>query len=721
MESQFTVEGQGSLLEASVEEEALTVLHYEQQITELLVVIAELNRKIDRLTMSTIREEDEYLDTFSDLSDTPYVENNSFLCPDLGQPTVSDCPGQPCQTSGSTGEPSELAHKLQQVLTELEETVRTRRTEIPQLCADPAEEEQSALTHWQLVTQTIEEVERELGVDLSPELQEERSQWEAELDCLREKNQHLSDQLIQKDQELWQTSTALSGIQQERDKLQLKADDLLSCLQSLQRNVTISPPPSPVPSIAETGKAGSNPVNTQPQAFVNNDPGFMVQSLIQDRSGIQDIFQLLCTYGSNVTRGRIQDSEREVDQLKNCIDEWKGHNEQLSRVLQECKTDCERLSMLLGSLESNDTALHLALQYSEECIDIYDMLLAEVETNGSSMQSQISEALANWCVDKDGRLGRKDPEGLPGTVGGKLIENVHGIESLTIDCQHQDSSVHTQHSIIGEPEGDNVAHRLKGDIAKLRGSYAAVMQTVLEVGDTPPHLKRYCEGTSRSHEAGAAAQGLLVPGISVHSPRTVRQHKMEKKEVLQELMTVRDEMTWLKGQLSWAKKEKRDLEQMLRSQESQEEGAILILTHWQAERDVSLHPTTACSKEETAPEPNVFAMASDQLESELTAASVRENQLRERIEALVTSLEKLLRRNHVQKVQSEELASELRKTYSNMLTAYRNAKRKYESQLKKLESQAKTMCERQAAQIQALDEKLTCLQEALDHANGTPL
>eukprot|EP00061_Rhincodon_typus_P006936 g28081.t1 len=130
-----------------------------------------------------------------------------------------------------------------------------------------------------------------------------------------------------------------------------QADDLLSCLQSLQQNVTISPAPSPLPSIMDLGKAGSNPVNTEPQAFVNNikeavsdccefacngmicpfswysivnkqldvdimDPGFVVQSLIQDRSGIQDIFQLLCTYGSNVTRGRIQDSEREADQLR---------------------------------------------------------------------------------------------------------------------------------------------------------------------------------------------------------------------------------------------------------------------------------------------------------------------------------------------------------------------------------------------------------------------
>ncbi|XP_060702134.1 colorectal mutant cancer protein-like isoform X1 [Hemiscyllium ocellatum] len=724
------MEGPDCLLDVKTEtppeEEALTVLHYEEQITELLVVIAELNRKIDRLTVSTIREEDEYLDTFSDISDSLYFENNTCLHPDPSQPTVSNCPGQPCQLPGSAGEPGELPQKLQQVLTELEETVRICRTEIPLCCADPGEEEQSALAHWSLVTQTIEEVEQELGVDLSPELQEERSQREAELDCLREKNQHLSDQLVQKDQELWRVSSALAGIQQDRDKLQLKADDLLSCLQSLQQNVTTSPPPSPFPSIMDTGTTGCSTINTELQALGNNDPGLMVERLIQsfqDCSGIQDIFQFLCRYGSNVSRVRIQDSGREADQLRNCIDEWKSRNEQLSRVLKECKGDCEWLSMLLGRLESNDTALRLALQYSEECVDVYGLLLAEVQTKGSSLETEISEAQANRCVDRGGRFGRKDMEGLLGEGGGEAAEDVHSIDLPNTDHHHQGPTEYTQRSLAGELEGDNTTNHLRGDIVRLRGSHAAVMRTVLEVGDIPAHLKRYGEGMSQSWESGAAVRGLLVPGISAQSPRTVRQHKMEKKEVLQELLTVRDEMAWLKGQLGWVKREKRDLEQRLRLQKSQEEAAILLLAHWQAERDDCLQqqPTPVCSKEETAPEPDVLTMASDQLESELTAVSTRQNELRERAEVLVTSLEKLLRSNHTQKVQSEELASELRKTYSNMSTAYRNAKRKYENQLRKLESQASTMCERQATQTQALEEKVTCLRKVLEHANGTPL
>ncbi|XP_061428266.1 colorectal mutant cancer protein-like [Lethenteron reissneri] len=43
-------------------------LRYEERITELHSVIAELNKKIDRLQGSTIREEDEYLEQESELS-----------------------------------------------------------------------------------------------------------------------------------------------------------------------------------------------------------------------------------------------------------------------------------------------------------------------------------------------------------------------------------------------------------------------------------------------------------------------------------------------------------------------------------------------------------------------------------------------------------------------------------------------------------------------------
>lgn len=45
------------------------------------------------------------------------------------------------------------------------------------------------------------------------------------------------------------------------------------------------------------------------------------------------------------------------------IEHLKSQNDLLTITLEECKSNAERMSMLVGKYESNATALRLALQY----------------------------------------------------------------------------------------------------------------------------------------------------------------------------------------------------------------------------------------------------------------------------------------------------------------------------------------------------------------------
>ncbi|ETE57739.1 Colorectal mutant cancer protein, partial [Ophiophagus hannah] len=66
-----------------------TTLRYEERITELHSIIAELNKKIDRLQGTTIREEDEYSELRSELSQSQHEVNDDSHSMDQDQTSAS--------------------------------------------------------------------------------------------------------------------------------------------------------------------------------------------------------------------------------------------------------------------------------------------------------------------------------------------------------------------------------------------------------------------------------------------------------------------------------------------------------------------------------------------------------------------------------------------------------------------------------------------------------
>lgn len=116
---------QSHLLREHEDSQERTTLRYEERITELHSIIAELNKKIDRLQGTTIREEDECSDLRSDLSHSQHEANEDSRSMDQDQ--TSGPENQSMLVSVDVDTCSDLNSELQRVLTGLENVVCGRK------------------------------------------------------------------------------------------------------------------------------------------------------------------------------------------------------------------------------------------------------------------------------------------------------------------------------------------------------------------------------------------------------------------------------------------------------------------------------------------------------------------------------------------------------------------------------------------------------------------
>ena len=106
----------------------------------------------------------------------------------------------------------------------------------------------------------------------------------------------------------------------------------------------------------------------------------LVQS-VQDGSSTQEMLQTLNQCGNKVSENRIKEFEIEKERLQSKIDHIKSQNDLLTLTLEESKAHCDRMSVLIGKYESNNTILHLALSFSDQAHEAYEALNSLLQTD----------------------------------------------------------------------------------------------------------------------------------------------------------------------------------------------------------------------------------------------------------------------------------------------------------------------------------------------------
>ncbi|XP_074788763.1 colorectal mutant cancer protein isoform X2 [Athene noctua] len=755
-----------------------TTLRYEERITELHSIIAELNKKIDRLQGTTIREEDEYSELRSELSQSQHEVNEDSRSMD--QNSVSVPENQSTMVTADMDNCSDLNSELQRVLTGLENVVCGRKKSSCSLSVAEVDRHIEQLTtaseHCDLAIKTVEEIEGVLGRDLYPNLSEERSRWEKELAGLREENESLTAMLCSKEEELNRTKATMNAIREERDRLRRRVRELQTRLQSVQATGPSSPSrltsanrpinPStgelstssssndiPIAKIAERVKLSK----TRSESSSSDRPvlGSEISSIgvsstvaehlahsLQDCSNIQEIFQTLYSHGSAISESKIREFEVETERLNSRIEHLKSQNDLLTITLEECKSNAERMSMLVGKYESNATALRLALQYSEQCIEAYELLLALAESEQSLILGQFRAAGVGSVGDQTGDENitqmlkrahdcRKTAENaakallmkLDGSCGGAYAItgcSVQPWESLSSNS-HTSTTSSTASSCDTEFTKED-EQRLKDYIQQLKNDRAAVKLTMLEL------------------------ESIHIDPLSYDvKPRGDSQRlDLENAVLMQELMAMKEEMAELKAQLYLLEKEKKALELKLSTREAQEQAYLVHIEHLKSEveeqkeqRMRSLSSTSSGSKDKLGKECNdgtatpatpltlaeLRPYDESELTAELTNALRREKKLKARVQELVSALERLTKSSEIRHQQSAEFVNDLKRANSNLVAAYEKAKKKHQNKLKKLESQMMAMVERHETQVRMLKQRIALLEEenSRPHTNETSL
>ncbi|XP_049785034.1 colorectal mutant cancer protein isoform X1 [Schistocerca cancellata] len=714
-------------LVAETEERAeLQAQRYEERLTELHSVIAELTRKIERQRSLVIREEedviseneneDQDLSRDAEGSTTNLVDDSELQDPDrtIGDPDSSNSDNE--HQADNEEEPDEEACIVPDPPDEEDCTSGEPDT------TPLAEPEHSAVQQLQQQQQQQTEMEgegllsREAGTSCRSlqlaGLAEELAQQRAEAAALRER-------LERQGHELQQARASIATLRADRDRLRKKVREMEPkgspehrCLSSsptacTPNNLSVVPQDdTPVCKVAERVvlRKMDHHITGSQLASLGVCSTKVAETLVSE---LQEADLQELTHGEAAVRRQF---EVETERLNSRVEHLRAQNTVLALTLEDSKSQCDRLSLLLGKYESNATALRLALGYSDRAIEAYDVLVALLESELGLLLANCRAAGIGKFAGKDeskdsendaveiGSLLRRASENRRATetVARHLLARLEATlasNAINISTSPWEEYSHTTStSSSGECSewGQNEERRLRDHIGKLKAERSAVRATVVEL------------------ESCHAEPPSPRPPVSIAEARKL---DLETAVLMQELMAMREDKAELRARVYLLEKERASLELKLSSMDAHHAAQLATIQHLQSQLQETEQLLNSHSKEKR----KVITMDDnecvEEMTSELSEALRREARLKERLQELVSTLEKVSKNSEMRHQQSADLVNDLKKANSALVQTLERSKKKYQTRLKKLEQQMLAMVDRHASQVRTLKQRICILEE----------
>ena len=134
----------------------------------------------------------------------------------------------------------------------------------------------------------------------------------------------------------------------------------------------------------------------------------MFQHLSRDRASETPSTTSSLDRSSTEKEHKIKELELELERVSTRAEHLKSTNEVLDLTLEDSKALTDKLTVLLGKYESNNTAFQLALNYCDHMVESYDVLVALLETESGLLATTNDGSVSNSESNMDYRRARSN-------------------------------------------------------------------------------------------------------------------------------------------------------------------------------------------------------------------------------------------------------------------------------------------------------------------------